>query len=44
MTNYKSNEKPDLDIILQDKENYPVLFEKISTSFGRKIYESNWFE
>ena len=28
MTNYKSNEKPDLDIILQDKENYPVLFEK----------------
>jgi len=28
MTNYKANDRPDLDIILKDKENYPVLFEK----------------
>ena len=28
MTNYKANDRPDLYIILKDKENYPVLFEK----------------
>ena len=28
MTNYKSNDRPDFYIILKDKENYPVLFEK----------------
>ena len=28
MTNYKANDRPDLDIILKDKENYPVFFEK----------------
>ena len=28
MTNYKANDRPDLDILLKDKENYPVLFEK----------------
>ena len=28
ITNYKANDRPDLDIILKDKENYPVLFEK----------------
>ena len=28
MTNNKANERPDLDTILNDKENYPVLYEK----------------
>ena len=28
MTNYKANDRPDLDILLKDKENYPLLFEK----------------
>ena len=28
MTNNKANERPDLDTILNDKENYPALYEK----------------
>ena len=28
MTNNKANDRPDLDTILNDKENYPVLYEK----------------
>ena len=28
MTNYKANDRPDLDNILKDKKNYPILFEK----------------
>ena len=28
MTNYKAYERPDLDYILKDKENYPIFFEK----------------
>ena len=44
MTNYKANEKPDLDIILQNKENYPVLFEKYQQVLEGKYMVSNWFE
>jgi len=36
MTNYKANDRPDLDIILKDKENYPVLFEKYQQVLGGK--------
>ena len=28
MTNYKANDRPDLENILTDKENYPILFDK----------------
>ena len=36
MTNYKANDRTDLDIILKDKENYPVLFEKYQQVLGGK--------
>ena len=36
MTNYKAKERPDLENILNDKINYPMLFEKYQQALERK--------
>jgi len=36
MTNYKSSERPDLENILKDKENYPIFFEKYQLALEGK--------
>ena len=36
MTSYKAKERPDLENILNDKENYPILYEKYQDVLNRK--------